>query len=90
MTLHAPYRKDQCRKAIRLSRIVNMRFWLSRKLQPQRGASWAPWFRQMSRERLQFDDNPEWTEEDFARARPINEFPELAAIFAKANPKSTS
>lgn len=30
------------------------------------------------------DDNPEWTEEDFARARPISEFPELAAALAKA------
>jgi uncharacterized protein (DUF4415 family) len=26
------------------------------------------------------DDNPEWTEEDFARARPISEFPELAFL----------
>ncbi|HEX7710075.1 MAG TPA: BrnA antitoxin family protein [Sphingomonadaceae bacterium] len=30
------------------------------------------------------DDNPEWTEEDFRRARPISDFPELAAAFAKA------
>ncbi len=30
------------------------------------------------------DDNPEWTEKDFARARPMSEFPELAAAFAKA------
>ncbi len=30
------------------------------------------------------EDNPEWTAEDFARARPISEFPELAAAFAKA------
>nr|WP_295666650.1 BrnA antitoxin family protein [Sphingomonas sp.] len=30
------------------------------------------------------DDNPEWTQEDFARARPISEFPELAAAFGKA------
>lgn len=30
------------------------------------------------------DDNPEWAEADFARARPISEFPELAAAFAKA------
>ena len=29
-------------------------------------------------------DNPEWTEEDFARARPISEFPDLAAAFARA------
>ena len=30
------------------------------------------------------DDNPEWTEDDFARARPIEEFPELLAAFPKA------
>ena len=30
------------------------------------------------------DDNPEWTVEDFAKARPIAEFPELAAAFAQA------
>jgi uncharacterized protein (DUF4415 family) len=29
------------------------------------------------------DDNPEWTEDDFAKARPLSEFPELAAAFAK-------
>ena len=30
------------------------------------------------------DDNPEWTEEDFARAKPANEFPELmAALYPK-------
>lgn len=28
-----------------------------------------------------YDDNPEWTEADFARARPISDFPELAAAF---------
>jgi hypothetical protein len=27
------------------------------------------------------DDNPEWTKADFARARPIADFPELAAAF---------
>lgn len=27
------------------------------------------------------DDNPEWTEGDVARARPIADFPELAAAF---------
>jgi uncharacterized protein (DUF4415 family) len=27
------------------------------------------------------DDNPEWTDADFARARPIADFPELAAMF---------
>ena len=32
----------------------------------------------------EFDENPEWTAEDFARARPISEFPELAAAFTKA------
>jgi uncharacterized protein (DUF4415 family) len=26
------------------------------------------------------DDNPEWTEEDFARAKPIHEIPELAGL----------
>lgn len=30
------------------------------------------------------EDNPEWTEADFARARPISEFPELAAAFSKS------
>lgn len=30
------------------------------------------------------EDNPEWTKADFARARPISEFPELAAAMAKA------
>ena len=30
------------------------------------------------------DDNPEWTEEDFARAKPISHFPELmAALYPK-------
>ena len=29
------------------------------------------------------DDNPEWTEADFACARPISDFPELAAAFPK-------
>jgi uncharacterized protein (DUF4415 family) len=33
------------------------------------------------------DDNPEWTEEDFARARPIADFPELAAAFPNAKPR---
>jgi len=27
------------------------------------------------------DDNPEWTAQDFARARPITDFPALAAAF---------
>jgi uncharacterized protein (DUF4415 family) len=30
------------------------------------------------------DDNPEWSKEDFARARPISDFPDLAAAFPKA------
>ena len=30
------------------------------------------------------NDNPEWTDADFARARPIAAFPELAAAFAKS------
>lgn len=29
-------------------------------------------------------DNPEWTEEDFAKAKPISDFPELAAAFPKS------
>lgn len=29
------------------------------------------------------DDNPEWTKEDFERARPIDDFPELAAAFPR-------
>ena len=33
-------------------------------------------------EKVVFDDeNPEWTEADFARAKPLSEFPELAAAF---------
>lgn len=30
------------------------------------------------------EDNPEWTKEDFARARPLSDFPELVAAFPKA------
>lgn len=30
------------------------------------------------------DDNPEWTEEDFARARSISDFPELMQALTKA------
>jgi uncharacterized protein (DUF4415 family) len=30
------------------------------------------------------DENPEWTEGDFARARPVADFPALAAAFPKA------
>ena len=30
------------------------------------------------------DDIPEWNDEDFARARPLSEFPELAAALASA------
>lgn len=29
------------------------------------------------------EDNPEWTAKDFARARPISDFPVLAAGFPK-------
>ena len=29
------------------------------------------------------DDNPEWTEEDFARAKPLSAFPELKAALVK-------
>jgi uncharacterized protein (DUF4415 family) len=32
------------------------------------------------------EDNPEWTEEDFARAKPISAFPELAFLL-KGRPK---
>lgn len=30
------------------------------------------------------DDNPEWTEEDFARARPAADFPELVDAMRRA------
>lgn len=30
-----------------------------------------------------YDENPEWTEEDFARAKPLSAFPELEAAFRK-------
>lgn len=30
------------------------------------------------------EENPEWTAEDFAKSRPISDFPELAAAFANA------
>jgi uncharacterized protein (DUF4415 family) len=30
------------------------------------------------------EDNPEWTDEDFAKARPISDFPHLAAAFPKS------
>ena len=29
------------------------------------------------------DDKPEWTDEDFARARSMSNFPELAAVFPR-------
>jgi uncharacterized protein (DUF4415 family) len=29
-------------------------------------------------------ENPEWTDEDFAKARPIADFPHLAAAFPKS------
>jgi uncharacterized protein (DUF4415 family) len=30
------------------------------------------------------DDNPEWTAEDFARSRPIGDFPKFSAAFPKS------
>lgn len=36
------------------------------------------------------EDNPEWTEEDFARAKPISDFPDLAAALAKARGRQTA
>jgi uncharacterized protein (DUF4415 family) len=30
------------------------------------------------------DENPEWTQADFDRARPVADFPDLAAAFPKA------
>ena len=34
---------------------------------------------------IEFDEeNPEWTKADFANARPISDFPELAAAFPKS------
>lgn len=30
------------------------------------------------------DENPEWTQADFDRARPVSDFPALAAAFPKA------
>jgi uncharacterized protein (DUF4415 family) len=30
------------------------------------------------------EDNPEWTEADFARARPVSEHPVLGKVFAKS------
>jgi len=30
------------------------------------------------------DDNPEWTEEDFARAKPVSEHPLLAKAFPRS------
>ena len=30
------------------------------------------------------EENPEWTVEDFAKARPISDFPEIATAFSKA------
>ena len=34
------------------------------------------------------DDVPEWTAEDFANARPISDFPELAALYERARGQS--
>jgi uncharacterized protein (DUF4415 family) len=33
-------------------------------------------------------DNPEWTDEDFARARPLSDFPELQAALTSGQPAS--
>lgn len=42
----------------------------------------------MSREPVFDADNPEWTSEDFARAKPLGAFPELeAALRAKVTAK---
>ncbi|WP_414901768.1 BrnA antitoxin family protein [Sphingomonas flavalba] len=39
----------------------------------------------MPKKPVTFDhDNPEWTEADFAGARPLDEYPELAAAFPKS------
>lgn len=39
----------------------------------------------MSDKPVKFDhDNPEWTEADFARARPLSDYPDLAAAMKKA------
>ena len=35
-------------------------------------------------EREKFEDIPEWTAEDFARARPLSDFPELAEALERA------
>ncbi|MEW9918854.1 BrnA antitoxin family protein [Marimonas sp. MJW-29] len=32
------------------------------------------------------DENPEWTEEDFARAKPVDTFPELARLVKPGRP----
>ncbi len=32
------------------------------------------------------DENPEWTAEDFARAKPISEIPELAFLLKRGRP----
>ena len=33
------------------------------------------------------DDNPEWTEEDFARAKRIHDLPELAFLLKRGRPR---
>ena len=39
----------------------------------------------MSDKPVKFDhDNPEWTKEDFARAKPLSAYPDLAAAMKKA------
>lgn len=32
------------------------------------------------------DENPEWTKEDFARAKPVDAFPELARLVKPGRP----
>lgn len=40
----------------------------------------------MAKQIEQDDENPEWTEEDFARAKPIDAFPELARLVKPGRP----
>lgn len=40
----------------------------------------------MAKQIEQDDENPEWTEEDFARAKPVDAFPELARLVKPGRP----
>lgn len=40
----------------------------------------------MAKQIVQDDENPEWTEEDFARAKPVDAFPELARLVKPGRP----